>query len=97
MNLKISILLIALLGLTVCVYAQDEEAGKSADEIAKELANPNATLGFFVTPIDYISYRGDLPDANSQSAFKFNFQPSLPYPLAEGHQPFCEALNSCVG
>ena len=42
------------------------ESEPSLDEIAKELANPNSTLGTLNVPIDYVSYKGDLPGASSQ-------------------------------
>ena len=67
------------------LYAQDDsDAGQSADDIAKELANPNTTLGTMAFPIDFTFYGGTLPDANKQSSTSINFQPSLPIPLSEG-------------
>ena len=87
-----------------------DEGEKSAEEVAKELANPNATLAFLTFPLDYVSYTGDLPGADSQSAWRLSFQPSLPYPLAEGtnffvrplvpiflDQPIPESNNGSVG
>jgi len=59
-------------------------ATPSAEEIAAELSNPNTALGTLNTNFDYITYDGDLPGANDQSAFKITFQPSLPYPLGGG-------------
>ena len=62
--------------------AQDEgEKEASAAEIAKELANPNTTLGSMNFNFDYINYQGDLPDAGSQNSFTLSFQPVLPVPL----------------
>lgn len=61
-----------------------EEGGPgapSASEIAAELANPNTSLGTMNMNFDYLAYDGDLPDADDQSALRFSFQPSLPYPL----------------
>ena len=60
------------------------EAEMSAAEVAKELANPNTTLGTLNFPIDYVSYKGDLPGAGSQESWRIGFQPVLPYKLAEG-------------
>ena len=88
------------------VYAQEEEKpaenadekqeevsdGDKAEEAAKNLANPNASIGFLTFPTDVSFYRGDLPDANSQSAFKFNFQPSLPYKIGESMNLFVRPL-----
>lgn len=81
--------IVLLLSLLICgqlVNAQEpDDNGQSKKvELARRLANPNATLGFLAFPIDYVTYQGDLPGANSQSAFKINFQPSLPYPIGGG-------------
>ncbi len=59
-------------------------ATPTAEEIAAELSNPNTPLGTLNTNFDYITYDGDLPGANDQSAFKITLQPSLPYPLGGG-------------
>lgn len=56
---------------------------KNAEEFAQELANPNTSLGFMTFQLDYIAYDGDLPDADDQDAWRFNFQPSIPYPIAK--------------
>lgn len=64
------------------VFAQEEPV-KSSEELAKELANPNATLGQMLFPIDYVRYSGEIPDAN-QGGLVLSFQPSLPIPLSEG-------------
>jgi hypothetical protein len=63
------------------VPAQDEQ---SNEELARELANPNTTLGTLNVNFDYTSYKGDLPGADSQEAYRVSFQPVLPYPLGEG-------------
>jgi len=72
--------------------AEGTNKGKSAAEIAHELANPNTTLGFMAFPIDYTIYDGDLPDADDQDAWKISFQPSLPYPIAKGMNFFLRPL-----
>jgi len=64
----------------------------SSAEVARELANPNTALGFMAIPIDYISYTGDLPGADSQSAYRVSFQPSIPYPLGKGVNLFVRPL-----
>jgi hypothetical protein len=82
-----------VLTITGVLGAQEtQKDGNDAAKVAKQLANPNAVLGFFAVPIDYISYGGDLPDAASQSAFKVNWQPSLPYPLGENTNLFLRPL-----
>ena len=60
-----------------------EAEGKSAADIAKELANPNATVGQMLFPIDYVRYNGNIDDAN-QGGLVLSFQPSLPIPLSQG-------------
>lgn len=82
-----------LLFLTCCFQTFAQEGGESkAAELARKLANPNATLGFLAFPIDYTRYDGDLPNASEQSAFKINFQPSFPYPISEGTNFFLRPL-----
>ncbi len=75
----------ALLLTATAVRAADE---KSNAEIAHELANPNNSLGSMFFPIDYTSYKGDLPGAGSQDSWKVTFQPVLPYPVGEGMNIF---------
>mgnify|MGYP000427528772 CR=1 FL=1 len=77
------------------VFSQNEgeqKSANSAQEAANKLANPNATIGQFTFPIDYIWYNGDLPGASSQNAFKISFQPSLPYPVKKGQNIFVRPL-----
>jgi hypothetical protein len=81
--------------LTICVFSAvsvtalaqedqvEEEQAKTADEIAKELANPNSVLGSLNFNFDYFTYKGDLPGASDQSATRVTFQPVFPYPLNE--------------
>jgi hypothetical protein len=78
------------------VNAQDtndteQKTEHSADDLAKQLANPNATLGVLFTQFDYVRYSGDIPNAG-QNGFVFNFQPSLPIPLAPGANIFVRPL-----
>ena len=76
--------IVILLIVTSNINAQEQEEPKSAAELAKELANPNTTLGTMAFPIDFVMYNGDLPNASSQNSTSINFQPSLPVPLAKG-------------
>ena len=41
---------------SLSVYAQEESAPQSDADIARELSNPNTTLGIMAFPIDYIHY-----------------------------------------
>jgi hypothetical protein len=62
----------------------DDDGGlgsPSAADIAAELSNPNTNLGSMNFQIDHIEYKGDIPKADSQSADRITFQPSLPYKL----------------
>lgn len=73
-------------------HASAAEKNITIDDIAKELANPNTTLGVLAFPVDYISYKGDLPGAESQSAMRLSFQPSLPYKLNDSMNLFFRPL-----
>ena len=87
-----TILYLLILLLATATYAQDNQDNKSNDQIAKELANPNATLGTMAFPIDFIFYNGTLAEANKQFSTLLNFQPSLPIPLAKGVNLFVRPL-----
>ena len=63
---------------------ESDGKSKSAEEIAHELSNPNTTLGTLTFELDYTHFKGDLPGADDQNAFRLTFQPSLPVPLGEG-------------
>ncbi len=58
---------------------------KSADEIAKELSNPTAALGSMGSNIDFQGFDGDVPGAGDQNGFTYLFQPTLPFPQANGY------------
>ena len=49
--------------ISISVNAQDDTANHQDknDELAKELSNPNATLGTMALQLDYIHYHGNLP------------------------------------
>jgi len=55
--------------------------GKSADEIAKELANPNNDLAKLTFKNQFRWYKGDLPGADDQSNYTMLFQPVFPFSL----------------
>lgn len=69
-----------VLGLLVSFTANSQE---SAAELAAKLADPNATLGQMLVPIDFIQYGNEFDDSR-QNAFVTSFQPSLPISLSEG-------------
>ncbi len=55
--------------------------GKTADQVAKELTNPNNSLAKMQTKFQYRWYRGDLPGADDQDNFSVLFQPIFPFKL----------------
>lgn len=57
---------------------------KSAEEIARELSNPNTALASLTFKNQFRWFEGDLPNANDQSSYTLLFQPALPFPLANG-------------
>lgn len=95
---KAIIALLFVFSLATIGNAQEEGAdsqaknARSAEDVANELANPNTSLGFLAFQLDYITYDGDLPDADDQDAWRFNFQPSGPYPIAKGVNFFLRPL-----
>ncbi|WP_053972155.1 hypothetical protein [Mangrovimonas sp. ST2L15] len=93
-NYLLPIILILLVSNTIWAQEDTDDANKpkSNDDIAKELSNPNTTLGTMAFPIDVVFYNGDLPDANKQTGSLLNFQPSLPIPLSPGVNLFVRPL-----
>jgi hypothetical protein len=69
--------------------AQEKEArqeahhGKSADELAKELNNPNNDVAKLTFKNQYRWYKGDLPDADKQDNYTLLFQPVFPFGLGQ--------------
>ena len=78
--------------LCAAVQSVSAEERMSASEAAAELANPNTSLGVLAFPLDYVQYKGDLPGASDQSAWRLSFQPSLPYKLSESTNLFVRPL-----
>ena len=56
-------------------------APASADQVAKELSNPAGSLASLVNNLEYRSFKGDLPGADSQDTWLYSFQPVLPFPV----------------
>jgi len=78
--------IILLFGLATAGFAQE----KSADEIARELANPNNSLASLTFKNQYRWYTGDLPGADDQDNYTLLFQPVFPFPMeptASGGKP----------
>jgi len=88
-----SVLICCLGLLAFSVKGQEAEpTTKSNADIAKELSNPNTSLGMMAFQIDYIHYTGNLPNAGMQNGVLLNFQPSLPIPLSNGVNLFVRPL-----
>jgi len=60
----------------------EEHHGKSADELAKELTNPNNSIAKLTFKNQYRWYTGDLPGADDQDNYTLLFQPVFPFKLA---------------
>lgn len=63
--------------------ADPASQSKSAEEIAKELANPASSLASISMNLQYTTYDGDLPGASDQDSMSFIFQPVLPFPVGD--------------
>ena len=61
--------------------ANTEETAQSADDVARELANPNSSLATLTLKNQYRWYTGDLPDADDQDNYTMVFQPVFPLSL----------------
>jgi len=70
--------------LLIFSSGQAQEKAKSAEEIARELANPNTPLATLNFKLQFRAFEGSLPGANSQNGTTVLFQPSLPFPLDNG-------------
>jgi hypothetical protein len=69
-----------------CGYAQ--EGAKSADEIARELANPNTPKATLNIKNQVRIFEGSLPDAADQWSLTTLAQPSFPFSLENGNMIF---------
>ena len=69
------------------LFAQDQQA-KTAEEIAKELANPNTPLASLNFKSQFRWFEGSLPGADGQSGFTLLSQPAFPFALETGDMVF---------
>ncbi|MFC1578914.1 hypothetical protein ACFL3Y_00810 [Pseudomonadota bacterium] len=60
-----------------------DTAAKSADEVAKELANPAGSLASLNFNMQYQTFQGDLPGADSQDSSSLIFQPTMPFSVGD--------------
>jgi hypothetical protein len=80
-------ILVILLGAFVSLSlfsVQAEKKERTADEIAKELANPNTPLASLTFKTQFRTFKGDLLGADDQDGTTVLFQPSMPFPLDNG-------------
>lgn len=69
---------ILIFSMVATGFAQE----KSADEVARELANPNNSLASLTFKNQYRWYTGDLPGADDPGNYTLLFQPVFPFPMA---------------
>ncbi len=83
-----AIVVMTLLAALTCIigtpWAEAAEGGKSADEIAAELSNPNTAVATLTFKNQFRWFEGDLPGADDQSSYTLLFQPALPFVLGSG-------------
>jgi hypothetical protein len=76
------------IGLILWTLIAPDALGQSAEEIAKELANPNTALATLTLKNQHRTFEGDLPNAGDQDSFTMVFQPALPFVLESGAKVF---------
>jgi len=65
------------------VTAEADKKKPSADEVARELSNPNSSLATLTLKNQYRWYTGDLPGADDQDNYTLLFQPVFPLSLPQ--------------
>ena len=65
--------------------AVEETGEQSAEDIARELANPNTPMASLNFKLQFRDFTGNLPNADGQSGSLLLFQPSFPFPLDNGN------------
>jgi len=69
--------------LPTAAAADTDGQEKSADAVARELANPNSSLATLTFKNQYRWYTGDLPGADDQANYTMVFQPVFPLALPQ--------------
>jgi hypothetical protein len=69
------------LALKTTMPTAAEGTAKSAEDVARELANPNSSLATLTLKNQYRWYTGDLPGADDQDNYTMVFQPVFPLSL----------------
>lgn len=68
----------------------------SADQVAKELANPNTPLATLTLRTQWKDWDGDLPGASGSDSGNIEFQPAFPFPVGERKNIFFRPSFSYV-
>jgi hypothetical protein len=76
-------MIVLMLAAVFCLATHGFAEDKSADELAKELNNPNNDIAKLTFKSQYRWYTGDLPDADDQDNFTLLFQPVFPFSLGQ--------------
>jgi hypothetical protein len=79
--MKKTLIMTMIMALTVGLANAQE---KTADEIARELANPATPMSSIGNHLEYRAYKGDLPGASSQESLTYSLQPSFPFNMGDG-------------
>lgn len=83
MKIKVA-LSILLIFQSFYAISQEDQNQDNQEDLSQKLSNPTAAVGSMNLNIDYITYAGDLLNADEQSSVSLLFQPSLPKPLDIG-------------
>ena len=81
--LTVIVLLFGSISTAYAEVAYSASQSKSAEQIAKELANPASSLASISMNLQYTKNDGDLPGASDQNSMSFIFQPVLPLPVGD--------------
>ena len=89
---RLAVLLLTMAGSWISAVAQDApkvieqqaRSAPSAEEIAKELANPNTPLASLNFKNQFRWFEGDLPGADDEFGFTLLAQPVFPFALENG-------------
>lgn len=84
------IAILFIFNFTTFVIASENDPGgsgsqdeKSADEIARELSNPNNSFASLNFKNQLVTYKGDIPGADDQSNYQLIFQPVFPFSMGK--------------
>ena len=85
MFVRLPMLFMALVVLAASPAFGQEEAAKSADEVARELSNPVGSLASMVLQGSYSQLGGSAPGVSEESATSLVFLPTLPFKVGAGN------------